>query len=302
MERLRRELEKRAEFRPTEGPGHGEELALRAASEGFPIVGAAGGDGTLHEVGNGLVRAGRSDVTLAIYPIGSANDYAYSVGLDPDWWLHSEPAIGVRSVDVGLVQSPDGRQRYFINGLGLGLNGAVNLEARRIKGLQGLPLYGLALFRSVCFRYGHPLLRVTLDGQTREVPTLMLTLAIGRREGNFILAPNAELDDGLFDYLHAGPVSRLELLRYVPGIIVGRLPVGHPRLWMGRCKEAKLESKEPLQLHIDGELFCPPEEPLHRLDVKILPGALRILSPVGPPLHAAGGRKPDAPANADSLR
>ncbi len=71
LHRLRRVLSSHAEFRATTGRGHAEELASEAAEEGFPIVAAAGGDGTVHEVGNGLLRSGRSDVILAVLPIGS---------------------------------------------------------------------------------------------------------------------------------------------------------------------------------------------------------------------------------------
>src|SRR5436309_15138862 len=94
LRRLRRALGGRAEFRPTAGAGQAEELALQAAQQGFSIVAAAGGDGTVHEVANGLLRAGRPEVTLAVIPVGSANDYAYSLGLDAGWWLH--PGSGVQ--------------------------------------------------------------------------------------------------------------------------------------------------------------------------------------------------------------
>src|SRR5262245_29633172 len=81
LDSLRRALEKDAEFLPTRGPGHAEELALAAARVGVPLVGAAGGDGTIHEVANGLLRAERPEAALAVYPLGSANDYAHSLGL-----------------------------------------------------------------------------------------------------------------------------------------------------------------------------------------------------------------------------
>src|SRR5262245_29714593 len=79
LEPVRRAWGDRAAFRPTERSGHAAELAMQAALDGFSIVAAAGGDGTVHEVGTGLLRAGRADVRFAVIPIGSANDFAYSL-------------------------------------------------------------------------------------------------------------------------------------------------------------------------------------------------------------------------------
>jgi diacylglycerol kinase (ATP) len=273
---LRQALADRAEFRPSERPGQAEELAGEAAAEGFAVVGAAGGDGTVHEVANGILRAGAADTALAVFPVGSANDYAHSLGLAPGWWLHPKPDLVLRPVDVGVVRSPDGRQRYFVNGLGLGFNGAVTLESRRIRWLRGVPLYGLALLRAMWRHFKHPRLRVAFDGQEREVPTLALTVALGRREGNFVLAPDALLDDGLFDYLHAGPISRWELVRHAPGMITGRLPREHPRLWLGRCRRVTVGSETPLLVHTDGEFFCQPVDGVTSLEIDLLPGRLPV--------------------------
>jgi diacylglycerol kinase (ATP) len=204
LESLRRFLGGKADFRPTRYPRHGEELARQAAIEGFPRVAAAGGDGTVHDVANGLLRSGRSDVTLVVYPIGSANDYAHSLGLGPEWWRNSHLETTVRRLDVGRAMRADGRDQYFVNGLGLGFNGAVTLESRRVLGLQGVPLYTVALLRALYYHYNYPSMTLEVDGQTWRTPTLALTLALGRREGNFVLAPDAKLDDGLFDYVHAG--------------------------------------------------------------------------------------------------
>jgi diacylglycerol kinase family enzyme len=278
IRKLQEVLGARAVFRPTERPGHGEELALEAAREGFAAVAAAGGDGTVHEVANGILQAARPEVVMEIYPIGSANDYAHTLGLDPDWRLRSDPSIEARPVDVGIVSTPDGRRRHFVNGLGLGINGIVNMEARRIRHLQGLALYGMALLRTMCCRYVYPPMTVNLDGVERRVNTLALTLAIGRREGNFVLAPDAVIDDGLFDYLHAGPLPRLELCWHFPDMISGRLPTDHPKLWRGRCRHVTVVSETPLPFHIDGELFSQPDKPVHDLDVRLLPGALRVMA------------------------
>lgn len=277
VERLRRALAGRAEFQITTAPGHSEELALEAARAGFPVVAAAGGDGTLHEVTNGLLRAARPHTALAIIPIGSANDYAWSLGQDAEAWLRRPATFTERRVDIGRVRSACGRERFFINGLGLGFNGAVTMESRKVRGLQGVPLYTVALLRALCYRYTFPRMAVTLDGVRRDLPTLAFSAALGKREGNFTLAPEALVDDGLFDYLHAGPIGRLELLRYIPRMITGRLPT-HPKLFRGRCQEVKLSSEAAVPVHLDGEMFCEPKDGVRELEVCLLPRALRVLT------------------------
>lgn len=266
VQRLRRELGSRAELQPTQGPGHGEELARKAAQAGFPVVAAAGGDGTVHEVANGLLRANRPEVIMAVVPVGSANDYAYSLGRN---------GADIQTVDVGWVQGPGGRQCYFVNGLGLGFNGAVTLESRRIRGLQGVALYGLALVRALYYRFACPVMAITLDGLTREGPTLALTVNIGNREGGFVMAPRARLDDGEFDYVHAGALSRWDLLRFAPGMVTGALPQNHPAIWTGRWRQVSVQSETPLTVHVDGEFFSRPEDNVRTIDIRVLPGALR---------------------------
>jgi diacylglycerol kinase family enzyme len=228
-------------------------------------------------VANGLLRAGRPDVVFGVWPLGSANDYAHSLGVGSLSALGRGADLGVRQVDVGWVRREDGRERYFVNTLGLGFSGAVALESRRIRRLQGLWLYGLAFFRALYYRYACPVMTVTLDQHARQVPTFSLTVAIGRREGNFVVAPQARLDDGLFDYVHAGPLSRWEVLRYLPRLASGgQLPSDHPALWLGRCQEVRLRSEAPLTVHLDGEFFSRPEDGVRGLDVRILPGVLRV--------------------------
>src|SRR5260370_39476150 len=82
VEALRQALGPEAEFRPTKDSGHAEELGLEAARAGFAIVAAAGGDGTVHEVANGLLPPDPPPVALAAFPPGSANAYSYCLGLN----------------------------------------------------------------------------------------------------------------------------------------------------------------------------------------------------------------------------
>jgi diacylglycerol kinase family enzyme len=270
---LRRSWGNHVVFWETARPGHAEELGLRAAREGFAVVAAAGGDGTVHEVANGLLRAGRPEVTFGVAPIGSANDYAHSMTFN-----HSPAAAGQpRLVDVGRVRDEHGRERYFLCCLGLGLNGAVTLESRRVRRLQGMALYGLATLRALWYHYACPRMTLTLDDNPPwTAPTLMFSVLLGRREGGFVLAPQAEVDDGLFDYVHAGALSRWEVLRFLPRVALSGLPANDPRLRIGRCRHVQVRSEAPLIVHIDGEFFCRPEDRVRSLDIQILPRQLRV--------------------------
>ena len=276
VDRLRRTLRERAAFWPTSREGEGEELAARAAHE-FPIVAAAGGDGTVHEVANGILSVEESPSILAVLPVGSANDYAFSLGLAEDWWRWADEGVGVRAVDAGLIRGEDGRRRWFVNCLGIGFNGHVTRQARRIKNLRGIPLYALATLRAMRANYRHPPLTIRLDeGEPRTLPTLALTLGLGQREGNFLLTPRAILDDGLFDYLHVGRLGKLGLIRYVPRMISGCIPQNDPLISPGRCRRIEVAG-EPLMIHADGEFFCQPEEGIRRATAEVLPGRLRVM-------------------------
>jgi diacylglycerol kinase family enzyme len=273
LERLRQLLGSQAVFWPTELPGHAEELARQAAVTGYAIVAAAGGDGTVHEVANGLVGAGCPEVALAVVPIGSSNDYAKCLG-DKNGTASAQLE---RRVDVGTVRDSRGRLRHFVCCLGLGLNGSVTLESRKIKRLQGLALYGLATLRALWYHYACPPLTVIIDDQPpATMPTLMLSILLAQREGGFVLAPEAQLDDGLFDYVHAAALSRLEVLRYLPRLATLGPPKHHPKVRMGQCRRLLLHSPVPLTVHIDGEFFARPEDDVRDLDIRLLPRALRV--------------------------
>jgi diacylglycerol kinase family enzyme len=278
LETLREFLGARAEFWMSNQRGEAEELASRAAESGFQVVGAAGGDGTVNEVANGLLQAKRPNVTMGIYPIGSANDYAFSLKLPRLWWLRPDSRPVRRLVDAGVVRLQDGRERYFVNGLGVGFNGAVTLESQRIRWLQGVPLYSAALLAALFRHYASPRMTLHFDDQVCELPTLALSVAIGQREGNFLIAPEAKVDDGLFDYLHVSRLPRMELLCYLPGMITGRIPVHHPSVRAGRCRRLTLQSEAPLVAHVDGEILCRPEQRITALEARVLPGALAVLS------------------------
>jgi diacylglycerol kinase family enzyme len=261
------------DLQTTTAPGHAEELALAAAKAGFATVAAAGGDGTVHEVANGLLRAGQPEVVFQVVPVGSANDYAHSI--ERLARTEGQPVDRVLAVDVGLARC-EGKERYFVNGLGLGFNGGVTLESRRISWLRGVPLYTLALFRALVRHFRSVPMTVSLDDESSIRPTVALSLNLGRREGNFVMAPEARLDDGLFDYLWAGNLKRWEIVRFLPGMITGSLPSWHPEIRMGRCKKLAVQSSEPLTVHVDGEFLCVPDDGVRALEVELLPARLKV--------------------------
>lgn len=274
---IRRDMRTELHLRPTQHAGHATELAQRAAEDGYPIVAAAGGDGTVHEVANGILNANRPDVIFSIWPIGSANDYAFALGLSG--WIRRWRQIPLeeRRVDVGRVTS--GRRfAYFVNCLGVGFNGAVTYEARRISWLRGMPLYGLATLKSLWRHFDQPVLRVRFDDAERAVPTLALSVNVGLREGNFPVTPRALLDDGLFDIVQAGPLTRWQTLKLLPRLATGTLPTDNPNLWQGRTRAAHVESPSPMRVHIDGEFFCQPEDGVRELRIEMRPKQLCVLA------------------------
>ncbi|HEV3142950.1 MAG TPA: diacylglycerol kinase family protein [Gemmataceae bacterium] len=272
---IEKELSSQFVLQPLTGPGCGVAQARQAVEEGFSTIIAAGGDGTIHEVANGIMETGNSDVVLGIWPMGSANDYAFNFGIKEPWKnLHREPVI--RNVDVAVAETEHGAKRYYVNCMGVGFNGAVTVEARKIPWLRGMPLYGLGILQAMRRQFAHPIMKVRFDEQIREAPTLALSINIGKREGGFPLTPDADPCDGLFDYLQAGPLSRWELLRQLPNMATGNIPKDNPKVWTGRCRSASIESEAPLRVHVDGEFLCHPEDGVRNIQVKMLPGALRV--------------------------
>ena len=264
------------ELRPTQHPGHAVDLARQAAAEGCAAIVAAGGDGTVHEVANGLLQSGNRDVVFAVWPLGSANDYAYTVGMSA-WWERRGERLPteVIAADVGRITG-GGREVYSVCNLGVGFNGMVNAEARKTRWLSGLPLYAWAFLKAIVRHFATPRMTVRFDDVETDGPTLALSVLLAQREGNFPLRPAASLTDGLFDYMHATRLRRWHLVRYLPAMATGRLPEDHPLIRLGRARRIAVRSEAPLCVHADGEFFCLPADGVTELVVEVVPGRLRV--------------------------
>jgi diacylglycerol kinase family enzyme len=237
------------EFAITRHAGHAEDLAHRASLQGVRWIVAAGGDGTIHDVLNGMMRNRDNQSILGLAPCGTANDYAASF---PHRGL-SINSCQPTPVDIGLLTWPGGT-RFFINVASIGISGLVANTARRLKRYPPRLRYTLALAMQLGPGFGARPYYLGFDHATRN-PTecLLLSVAIGKREGSYSLHPDADVGDGLFDVLKLGRLTRRELIWYFPAMLRGILPKDHPQVERLRCTRLELASAQPIPMHLDGE-------------------------------------------------
>ncbi|NLF50180.1 MAG: diacylglycerol kinase family lipid kinase [Leptolinea sp.] len=261
-------------------PGHASEIAEKAASEGYKTVVAVGGDGTIHEVINGLMKVDTAKrPLLGIVPVGSGNDFAGTMGIPRD----SEEALrkvfsgSPRRIDIASALDGNGRKEYWMNTLGMGFDSAVNFHSREVPIFQGFMIYFLALFRTIIENYRPFKITGTIDGESFEKETLMLTVTNGKREGGgFLLAPDALQDDGLLNYTLVDVISRLKMLMAIPYFLKGT----HASLnyvKTGTFKNISLKSNNPLWIHADGEIFAGFSSQVTELTLEVLPGAIELI-------------------------
>jgi diacylglycerol kinase family enzyme len=166
----------------------------------------------------------------------------------------------------------------FFESLGTGLSAQVTLESNAMRWLQGRLLYGCAAARVLARMEGPTMFSISENGCAAKMsPTLMVSLMLGRREGGFALAPEARLDDGLFDVFHAGRLSRWQSLWILFGYAIRGVPQSHPEVHVSQCRTLHVRSEKPLTVHTDGEIQVRPEDEIHELSIEILQGRLRVM-------------------------
>lgn len=252
----------------TAAPGGGTPLARQAVAEGADIVAAAGGDGTCGEVVNGLVG---SSALLGILPLGTGNDFARCIGLGTDLNQAVRTLFHGRisPLDLGRVQD-----RWFLNIAGCGFDAVV---AERVNlgfhMLRGTAAYLAAITWSLA--HFHPAKMIlTLDGEERRMRAMLCSVCNAQSYGGGLrIAPDARIDDGLFDVCVLEDVGRLQFLRAFPRVFRGTHTT-HPRFSMQRARCVRVESDPPLPVLIDGDVrgTTPVTFTLH-------PRALRVLTP-----------------------
>ena len=275
----------------TSASGDAKRLAQEAVSDGIRFVIACGGDGTLHEVVNGI--ASIPDVVLGVLPCGRGNDFAAAIGMP----LKPELAIATLlsgtpiHVDLGRcyqnntvggisesrpveTNSESRTDNYFITIATCGYDTEVSRRAAKGTPLfTGTASYAYAAVETL-FYYEPP--SVYLEGEfgTYEGPLLLAATGITNRYGGgFKIVPNARIDDGLFDVCIIRPVSELTVLRLMVTLFWGG-HVSHPAVSIHQTHTLTIETETPLLLYADGEPMC--ETPV---TIEIIKGGLVVMSP-----------------------
>jgi diacylglycerol kinase (ATP) len=270
-----------ADWQATEYPAHASEVAANAFERGYQTVVALGGDGTVHEVINGLMRCPpERRPRLGIVPLGSGNHFAHAVGIRPNPQEAMARVFGgtPRLVDVATIRDGSGRSEYWNNSAGLGFDAAINIRSRKIKRLNGFMMYLAATLQSIALNFEAPHLKVQYDGGTLNQPIMLLTCGNGTREGGgFVTTPDARVDDGLIDFVYIQQISQLRLLQLLPMVMKGT-HLKERDVSLARTTRLVIDSDRALPIHIDGELFAPYEANVRHVEIEVVPGAVQVLT------------------------
>lgn len=259
----------------TTGPGQGTHLARDAYSRGYRKFIAVGGDGTSYEIVNGLfpTRESEGPVTLAFLPLGTGNSFLREFtdrGVE-----HAIEALLARrsqTCDVLRLRHAEGVLHY-INLLSMGFTADVaTLRARRFSGWGELG-YQSSIFISLArFRRRPFPLRVDGEGEIDRRPCLFLTFNNSKfTGGTMMIAPKAEVNDGLIEYVRWGPIGRLGLIRNLPTLYDGT-HIDHPLAERRAARRIDFHLDSPVDVMVDGEVLT-----LQCQTIDVLPSALRVV-------------------------
>jgi len=262
-------------------PTHAIDLAKKGVEDGYDLIIAGGGDGTVHEVVNAIMAYPKERrPALGVLPLGSGNDFSYAVGMDPTPWVAlrqiftGEP----KWIDIGEINDDWGRTVFVDNTVGIGFDAIVTIYSHDMPLVRGFMMYLAAVLKTIFLNHNPVGVKVTLDGKnTWEDRLIMLTLCNGPREGGgFMLYPEASQEDGVFNFVTVKEVGRGTMLfRLLPAFMKGtHLP--HAKVDSGPFSQLTLEADAPLYIHVDGEVFAGFTNDLRKLELKVHHQAIQV--------------------------
>jgi YegS/Rv2252/BmrU family lipid kinase len=259
----------------TSSSGHAAELTRAAWAEGYRKFVSVGGDGTSYEIVNGLfpMGDGAESPTLAFLPLGTGNSFLRDFsdrGVEHS--IESLIAGRSRKCDVLRLTHKDGVLHY-INILSIGFSADVaTLRARRFSN-WGEVGYQTAIFLCLA-RFRRRPFPLSVDGESNidRRPCLFLTFNNSKfTGGTMMIAPTAEVDDGLIEFVRWGPIGRVGLIRNLPTLYDGT-HIQHPLAEVRKVRRVDFHLDSPVDVMIDGEVIT-----LYCQSLDVLPGALNIV-------------------------
>jgi len=251
-----------------------EEQVRDRMLDGARNIVVAGGDGSIHEAVNGMLRANRPG-RLGVIPTGTGNDFAKACGISLDW----EAAAGdlakrfvagtsSRRIDIGRMND-----RYFANGAGIGFDAKVTYVARSYRWPIGDLVYLLAIFRCMIDGITTPEIVISADDFAWNGAVTLANISNGPWIGGmFHIAPMASNSDGVLELLVADPVTRSRICALLPKLIRGT-HLDASEITHRSVRRILIEASAPIPSHLDGEVG----EPGTRFEIEVLPDALEMI-------------------------
>ncbi len=273
------------EIHITEKVGHAIDLAEELCDKKGTVIIAAGGDGTVNEVINGLMRAKLKNTELipifGVLPIGRGNDFAFGADIpaDLDICLKALLNMNFQPMDVGLIKGGDYPSgRYFGNGIGVGFDTIVGLEAAKMKHIHGAAGYMIGAIKTLITYPAAPEIEMEINGEKEVYTPALVSIMNGRRMGGtFFMAPDGKNNDGLLNLCMTQQGTRRKLLQTMFHYTKGTQDQ------LDNTRTALISSitltavKGEMAVHADGETIC---EKGKLLKISCIPDALNIIKVV----------------------
>ena len=262
------------DYYASQGVGDLEAQVLASVDAGAKHVVVAGGDGSVHEAVNGIMRSDRT-AALGVIPTGTGNDFAKACEV-PLNWEHATRLLADRISAVGHPRKIDvGRfnDRFFANGAGIGFDATVTRVAQSIHLPIGDLVYLLAIFRTMFGSIATPRVQIRAGDFTWDGPLTLAAISNGPWVGGmFHIAPMASNSDEQFELLIAKPVTRRRILTLLPKLMNGE-HLQEPEIVHQPVTALSIKAERPIPSHLDGEVQALQSE----FELSLLPGALDLL-------------------------
>jgi diacylglycerol kinase (ATP) len=267
------------DHRFTDAPGHATILAREGVEEGYEMIVAVGGDGTINEVVNGLMSAGgdEAEAVLGVIITGRGSDLARTIGIPSDYREACARLAGERTttVDLGLVEfyeEGEPQQRYFVNVGGGGFDAEVAERANLAPDFMGGTIPYLSSLVTTLITYQNKDVELILD-EDEPIQMVANSVVVANCQyfgGGMRIAPDADPHDGLFDVITIGDVDKIEFLMTVPKVYDGT-HLTHPAVDAYRARRVDVRSEQRMLLQVEGEVCG--EAPL---TFHVVPSALQV--------------------------